>query len=294
MGRRYAQAVQRRVDAEVVAIVDPFSTKGEWPQYEDCATMVRAQQVDGAIIASPSSTHAAFARELLLAGVPILVEKPLALSSRDAASLVTLSERVGVPLLVGHIERFNPAVWAARDWLREGRLGDLIAIGTHRSGPPPRGNPGETNVISDLAIHDLDIVAWLFDRSPRALMTWVRPSDLEGLCSVEIRMDFGNASGIVRASWSNSERIRTLRIHGSAASLAIDYREQRVFAGTRELKTHQRDQLDSQLDNFLAVILGNEVPRAGGLVGWAAVELAERAIHSANEGIHARASAGCG
>src|SRR6185437_11296605 len=108
-------------------------------------------EVDAVTVAVPTERHAEIAIECLSRGIPVLVEKPMARSLDEADRMITAAARGGVPLAVGHTERFNPAVEAARPLLRGPRF-----IEVHRLGTFPERSL-DIDVVFDLMIHDLDV-----------------------------------------------------------------------------------------------------------------------------------------
>lgn len=93
----------------------------------DLSAMIATGAIDGALVATPHATHATIAAELLRAGIPVFVEKPLALRTADAIDLVEISESTGVLLLVGYTAQFTPAAAAAREWVGA-EIGDLLQV----------------------------------------------------------------------------------------------------------------------------------------------------------------------
>lgn len=134
IGSRHIEHVLNEPCSELVAIVDPLPVgktlaekKGvRW--YPDFAAIPPADRPEGAIIATPNRMHVANGLECIAAGVPILVEKPLADNVADATKLVEAAEKAGVPLMVGHHRRHNPLIQEAKKAINTGRLGQVISV----------------------------------------------------------------------------------------------------------------------------------------------------------------------
>jgi len=132
VGRRHAELAARHACLD--AIVDPNraaaklaeSLGAKW--FADLDDCLGRDRMDGAIIATPNQLHAANALACLGAGVPVLVEKPIADNTADGARLVEAAGQAGVPLLVGHHRRHNPLVSAAKEALDAGRIGPVTAV----------------------------------------------------------------------------------------------------------------------------------------------------------------------
>jgi predicted dehydrogenase len=180
-------------------------------------------RVDAVSIAVPTDQHLAVALPFLRAGVPVLVEKPMARSLAEADEMIAAAEASGVVLAVGHTERFNPAVEAARPLLSDPRF-----IEVHRLGTFPERSL-DIDVVFDLMIHDLDVV-----------LSLVR-SDVESIEAVGVpvltgRVDIANArvrfaNGCIAnltASRISRDRVRKIRFFQPATYVSIDYAAQKV------------------------------------------------------------------
>ena len=124
-----------------------------------CST-AEASSLDAVSVACPSSLHCEIALAALEHGLHVLVEKPIATTLPDALRMRAAARDAGRKLMVGHVERFNPAVAKLRDLVRAGRLGDIYRIQATRVGPSPLGAP-DTGVSLDLASHDLDVMQFV-------------------------------------------------------------------------------------------------------------------------------------
>lgn len=162
MGRNHLRVASRLDDLFCTAIleVDTGLTVGtsDVQLFTDAAAF--AGMVDAAVVAVPTEEHFIVARELILEGVHVLVEKPLAHSVDAAEQLVRCADEAGVVLAVGHIERFNPAVLELRRRLENNELGEMFQIATSRQGPFP-DRIRDVGVIKDLASHDIDVVQFI-------------------------------------------------------------------------------------------------------------------------------------
>jgi predicted dehydrogenase len=156
MGSNHARVLRAVPSAEVVIVVDQDAEKGQrladhiGASFESSLAAM-AGRVDAAIVASPTETHADIAATVLESGLDVLIEKPIAPTVEEAKDLVSLARKHDRILMVGHVERFNPAV------LELDRYVDgLIHIDVRRVGSfTPRITTG---VVLDLMIHDVDLV----------------------------------------------------------------------------------------------------------------------------------------
>ncbi len=169
IGMRHLQAIATAVHASVAAIVDPApagapaATKLSVPQYDDIEPMLSDVRPQGVIIATPNSLHVPMALACVHAGIPVLVEKPIADTLDAAWALADASEANGVAVLVGHHRRYNPIVRTAREITTSGALGQLTAVSATWLAHKPdayfdtawRRQPGGGPILINL-IHDID------------------------------------------------------------------------------------------------------------------------------------------
>jgi len=180
-------------------------------------------RVDVASVAVPTDQHFRVARDLLEAGVSVLVEKPMTPTLEEARELFAIARRHGTVLHVGHVERFNGAVQELR------KIVDRpILIESRRLGPfVPRVQ--NDSVVMDLMIHDLDIVLNLVDARPM-LITALGSSVHSGgvdVANVQIAFESGTIASIT-ASRATEEKIRTLAITQRDAYIFLDYADQDI------------------------------------------------------------------
>jgi predicted dehydrogenase len=165
IGRHHARILQSAPGVELAGAVDPGGDRFRAvhdPQrlFTSLDDLLRGGAPDFAVVAVPTEEHVACVERLAGEGVHVLVEKPLAASGDEAREIIAAVERAGVRGAVGHVERYNPALLAARAKLDQ--LGDLLLIATERTGPFP-DRIKDVGVVKDLATHDLDLVRWLGD-----------------------------------------------------------------------------------------------------------------------------------
>lgn len=175
IGRRHVELVSMSPDAALASVVDPDrraealarSTGVAW--YATLDELLDADPPDGAIIATPSDLHMVHALACIQAGVPVLVEKPIATNVGDATRMAEAADAHGVPLLVGHHRRHSPILVAARDTVRSGVLGDPVAVvattlfvkpDDYFDAGPWRRQPGGGPILINL-IHDIDALRML-------------------------------------------------------------------------------------------------------------------------------------
>lgn len=172
MGSNHARIAGAVPGARVAVVVDTDAAKGQrladhvGAVYAPCVEALPGQ-VDAAIVTSPTQTHADVGVTLLENGIDVLVEKPVTATVEEAKDLVAAADRHGRILMVGHVERFNPAIIELRR-----HVAGLIHIDIRRVGPfTPRISTG---VVLDLMIHDVDLVNALAEGQPKEISAITR------------------------------------------------------------------------------------------------------------------------
>ena len=228
MGQYHIIALMELWDVELVGIVDQ-----DFPRAQALASTYGTKAfhdhrelaglVDVATVAVPTEQHFDVSRDLLEAGVHVLVEKPMTPTLEEAKELFRVARARNRVLHVGHVERFNGAVQELRKIVER-----PILIESRRLGPyAPR--VARDSVVIDLMIHDLDIVLGLVDGEPRkvtAMGASVR-SEVADVANVQIVFD-GGTMATITASRATEEKIRTLAITQPEAYIVLDYQNQDI------------------------------------------------------------------
>ena len=163
MGRHHSRVLSQLDGVEFVGVSDPADAVGPTIQGKPVYTSLDEfldQAVDYCVVSAPTTYHLSIARQLAERGIHALVEKPVASTAEEAITLRDLFAEKKLVGGVGHIERYNPALQAARQRLEDGLLGDIYQVATRRQGPFP-GRIADVGVIKDLASHDIDLTAWV-------------------------------------------------------------------------------------------------------------------------------------
>ena len=228
MGQYHILVYAELWDVDLVGVVDTDRDRAAAvAQRYDTATFGDHRdligRVDVASVAVPTEQHFEVARDLLEAGIGVLVEKPIAPTLAEARELFAIARRSGAVLHVGHVERFNGAVQELR------KIVDRpILVESRRMGPfVPRVQ--KDTVVMDLMIHDIDIVLALVDSPPRRLAAagcsvHGEPTDV---ANVQIWFDSGTIATMT-ASRATEEKIRTLAITQADAYFVLDYTDQDI------------------------------------------------------------------
>ncbi len=163
MGRHHARVLRELDGVELVGAADPDAARGAvlsgQPLVPDLAALI-ALGLDFCVVAVPTGGHLEAGLALAAAGIPTLVEKPLAADLASGEALVAAFDAAGVLGCVGFVERYNPSIRALHAHLAGGELGEVFQIATRRQGPFP-DRIADVGVVKDLATHDLDLTSWV-------------------------------------------------------------------------------------------------------------------------------------
>ena len=171
MGRHHVRNYSELPDANLIAEVmlieraNQFAETFNCKAYTNLEGLIENETIDAINITAPTSTHYKIARYALEKGVHVLIEKPICDNVADAEELIALAEQKGLILMVGHIERFNPAVQKVKEMIESDQLGKVTSLISRRVGAfPPQIH--DANVVIDLAVHDIDIFNYLLNAAP--------------------------------------------------------------------------------------------------------------------------------
>ncbi len=236
-------------------------------------------QVDAASLAVPTSLHGPIGRKLLVHGVHLLIEKPIASTLADADALIRLAKRQQRVLQIGHVERFNAALLTAMEHLSRPRF-----IEVHRLSPYPfRGT--DVSVVLDVMIHDLDLLLALVPARIRRIaalgVAVLSPS--EDIANARVEFDSGCVANLT-ASRISDESVRRFRVFQEDSYLSIDAKAQTVELARKtgggiervNLPVNRRPPLQDELAAFIDAITRHRPPLVTGEDGRAALALALR------------------
>jgi len=289
-GRRHARALKQVPAAALAGVYDlrPERSRAAAAEFE-CRSFESLEEaldsVRAVSVVIPARDHAAVAQRAFDHGVDVLLEKPISRTLEEAASLVERAEREDRILQVGHLERFNPGVVAARRITRSPLFFEVHRLGVFNS------RSLDVDVVYDLMIHDLDLVLWMV-KAP------VREVRAVGLAVLSDKVDIANArvefeNGAVAnftASRVSTEKIRKFRYFQPREYISVDFSRQDALVisvdrsgstpqiGFRQLPSHPADPLRAELEAFLDCVRTRRSPLVGGREGQAALALAEQVM----------------
>ncbi len=247
-----------------------------------------AQQIDGlelAVIAAPTESHAALAQPLVEAGVHTLVEKPVTQTLDEADRLIAAAKAKGVVLAVGHSERFNPAVVAARPYVSDPRFIEVHRLGTQL------GRSLDIDVVLDLMIHDLDLILSMVPSTVESVEAVGVPVLTPKVDIANARVRFANGCiANLTASRISKDPVRKIRFFQRERYVSIDTaaREVEMFQvvpqegmpkiGGGKLAVPGDEPLKAELEDFVAAVREARAPAVPGEQGRAALSLAVKIV----------------
>lgn len=291
LGKHHARILGSMPGVELVAVVDTNQARAQeiaaannTQALTDVSGLIGT--VDAVSIAVPTERHLEIALPFLKAGVPVLVEKPMARSLEEADLMIAAAAESGVALAVGQTERFNPAVEAARPMLRDPRF-----IEVHRLGTFPERSL-DIDVVFDLMIHDLDVVASLVDSEVESVEAVGVPVLTGRVDIANARLRFANGCiANLTASRISRDRVRKIRFFQPAAYVSIDYAAQKVEMyrlvkgegpmpkiDGGDMPVQNDEPLKRELQDFVDAVANKRAPTVDGAQGRRALELATRIV----------------
>ncbi|HUI60292.1 MAG TPA: Gfo/Idh/MocA family oxidoreductase [Steroidobacteraceae bacterium] len=307
LGRFHAQKYAQATGCQLVAVVDARPEAREQVAAELKVNALADYHellgsVDAVSVVTPTPAHLEIARDFLLAGAHVLVEKPITETAGEARSLIELAARQKRILQVGHLERFNAAILAAEPYFRAPRFVECQRLAPYRE----RGT--DVNVVLDLMIHDIDLVQTMVGAPIAAIDAIGTPvfSDEIDICNARIR--FANGCVVnATASRVSLKTERKLRVFEDDAYLSLDL-QQKILTVIRkrtpadapgplpvtieEQSLEQGDALKAEIESFLECIRTGRPPVVSGEAGLMALETATRITDQVHQALAERGAAG--
>ena len=291
MGSNHARVLTGLPGAELVAVADPDLKQAEFvASATGCVAVGSFEElldlnVEAVTIAAPTHLHHDIAVACIARGVHVLVEKPIASSVEEGRDIIAAARRAGVALMVGHVERFNPAVEALKEALRNE---DILSIAITRVGPfPPRMS--NIGVVIDLAVHDIDLIRWFTDSE----IVEVQPQLTSAVAEREdiALLQFRTASGVlahINTNWLTPFKARTVIVATRGKYIMADMLTRQVTEcfgfqpdgsySMRHLSVGHAEPLRSEILAFLRAVRSGAAAAVSGEEAVASLEIAIRCL----------------
>ncbi len=299
-GQFHAEKYSKMEGVELVGVVDVDSARAKeiakryqtqaFPHHSDLFNKVQAVS-----IAVPTPSHHPVTKDFFLHGIDVLLEKPISGTLEEADELVELTESKGLILQVGHLERFNGALFAL-----EGMVQNPLLIESHRLGPFS-GRETEVNVVLDLMVHDIDIILNLVKSKVKQLYAIGIPILTHSFDVANARIEFENGcTANLTVSRVSKEKTRKTRIFQPDGTLSIDYLSQKASFSKKvvhpaneerkemimsEIPAKKVDLLEAEIHSFLQSVRNRKNVRVSGRDGKRTLEVALQIIQKIEEEI---------
>ena len=295
-GRNHARVYKELEETELVAICDIDAERARnvasqfgAKSYTNTARLLKNESVEAVSVCTWSTCLAKEALRTLKAGKHVLVEKPMAANVQKARKLLETAQDKDLHLTVGFLMRFIPGLQHIRRAVENGQMGQLVCATAKRVSQWPE-RIGDVGVVKDTAIHDIDVMRYIFGEDPVAVyaktgnMAHRRFEDY-----VQIMLTYKSGrSAFIESNWLTPYKTRTLTVTGSAAIMKLDYITQELTVEdpkqTVQPRFAQQEPLKLELQHFARCVLNKEKPLITGVDGLKALEIAEAALKSSVTG----------
>ena len=226
MGRNHARVANSTDGVQLVGVVDPMAdqlnVEQNVPVYKNLDSLLE-NDLDMAIVATPTSDHLEVGLTLAEAGIHTMIEKPLADTVESAMALATAFDKAGLIGCVGHIERFNPALQELKTRLAQNQAGEIFQIVTRRIGPFP-SRIRDVGVVKDLASHDLDLTTWIAESPYEKVFAQTAHKtgrEFEDLVAITGRLQNGTVTNHL-VNWLSPMKERLVSVVGTKGTFIAD------------------------------------------------------------------------
>jgi UDP-N-acetylglucosamine 3-dehydrogenase len=295
MGRNHARIYAESLTTELIGVADTDArTASSVAQEFECQSYTNYRDLiknkpDAISIATPTILHQEIALEAIKENINILVEKPIADTLANADGVIKAAQRRGVKLMVGHIERFNPAITKLKEIIGSGLLGDIISISAKRVGPySPRIR--DVGIILDLGTHDIDVITFLMGEKVTEIYALAGSVIHHYEDHAIITLKFSNGGkGVIETNWLTPHKVRELTVIGSEGIAEVNYIDSTLKIldkeWIRDAKIEKREPLSLEIEHFINCIRQDKEPMVSGKDGRYALELAIAAAESSKTGM---------
>jgi UDP-N-acetylglucosamine 3-dehydrogenase len=294
MGKNHARLYSELSNVELIGVSDVNETLAAsvaqsygCKPFADYRDLLK-EDLNVLSIAVPTTLHKKVALDAIQKGINVLVEKPIADTVENADEIIKAAREKGVKLMVGHVERFNPAIMKLKELIDSGLLGNVVSISAKRVG---LYNPRikDVGIIIDLGTHDIDIMSYLYGEGVKEVYASAGSVVHSYEDHAIITLNFGSgSSGVIDTNWLTPHKVRNLTVIGSKGIAEVNYIERtlRIFdqEWVRDAKIEKEEPLKLELLHFIDCVQHDKKPLVSGKEGKHALEVALAAIESARTG----------
>ncbi len=295
-GRNHARVYKELAETELLAIcdIDPERAKTVANQfgvkpYTNTAKMLKNTDIKAVSICTWSTSLAREAMKALDAGKHVLVEKPMATNVKQAEKLIETAKQKRLHLTVGFLMRFIPGLQQIRKAVEDETIGEPVCATAKRVSQWPE-RIGDVGVVKDTAIHDIDVMRYVFNEDPTAVYARIgsmRQGKFEDYAQIMLTFE-GGKTAFIESNWLTPYKTRVLVVTGSEAIMKLDYITQELTIENAKESVQPRyamqEPLKLELQHFAKCIIDKQKPIITGIDGLKALRIAEAALKSSSSG----------
>ena len=291
-GRNHARVFKELEETELLAVCDINAERAKnvakqfgVRAYTSMGKLLKRKDVEAVSNCVWSLNLAKETLKALKAGKHVLVEKPMAANVKQAEKLLETAEEEGLHLSVGFLMRFIPGIQHMKNAIEDKTIGNLVCATAKRVSEWPE-RIGDVGVVKDIAIHDIDIIRYLFGEEPIAVYAKtgsMKHKKFEDYAQIMLTFE-GGKSAFIESNWLTPYKTRTLVVTGSKAIMKLDYITQELTIEDAKKTIQPRypwqEPLKLELQHFANCILKKKKPLITGTDGLKALQIAEAALKS--------------
>jgi len=315
MGANHCRIYAELPGVELVGVCDvntkaakDAGTKYKCQAFGKFDKLLENMKPDIVSVVVPTQNHCEVSLACIESGASVLVEKPIADTVDNAKLMIEAADAAGVKLMVGHIERFNPAVQELKRRLDAKQLGRIFSINAVRVGPFPH-RIRDVGVVIDLAVHDIDCMRYITDSEVKRVFAETEKrihTSCEDMLSGLLKFRNG-VVGVLDVNWLTPEKIRELKVTGEKGMFHVEYISQEltfyenkqangksydykdILMGVSEgditkIRVEKKEPLKVELEAFVESIRSDKKPPVSGLDGLKNLQIAQAMIEAATRG----------
>ena len=266
-----------------------YAEKYSVKSFQSIDDVIASEEFDGAIIATPTSTHVEIAKKLLEAKKHVFVEKPMTYKAEDGEMLAKLAQKNKVILTCGYIERFNPAVDTVKTIIDEKKYGELVMLEFHRENRMPL-HIKDVGIIYDTSVHDIDTANWLFGGMPHVVFARAGKIRHEHEDFASIMLGYSDDKvAIISSNWITPKKIRKFNAVCTDAVISSDFITQEIIIEKNEesttIQNEKKEPLLLEIQSFLGAIEGKNQQLVLSQEAINVTKIAEAALLSSQKGV---------
>ncbi len=295
-GRNHARVFKELEETELLAVcdIDAERAKSVAKQfgvkpYASTGKLLKKEDIEAVSVCTWSTNLAKEALKVLNAGKHVLVEKPMAANVKQAEKLLETAKKERLHITVGFLMRFIPGLQHIRKAVENKTIGEIVCATSKRVSQWPE-RIGDVGVVKDTAIHDIDVMRYLFNEEPVAVYAKtgnMRHKKFEDYAQIMLTFESGK-SAFIESNWLTPYKTRILIVTGSTAIMKLNYITQEMAVEDAKETVQPRypwqEPLKLELKHFANCVLKKEKPLITGMDGLKALQIAEAALKSSVTG----------